>query len=138
MFKDWSDEKLLEEVSEGFRDYADIKMKDNQELVNYYKEQIKLKEQEINKIEWEMGVALKDVEEWEEVIERVDNLLAEPEDNNDDNEEDSTDEEGGVEGDSDGEEEPNEPNEPVDEDNEEESDIPVHEDGEETEPVDGN
>ena len=75
MFKDWSDDKLLEEVKQGFRDYADIKVKDNKELVNYYKEQIKLKEQEINKLEWEMGVASKDVEEWQEVLNRIDTLL---------------------------------------------------------------
>lgn len=75
MFKDWSDDKLLEEVEQGFRDYADIKVKDNQELVNYYREQIKLKEQEINKLEWEMGVASKDIEEWQEVLNRIDTLL---------------------------------------------------------------
>lgn len=78
MFKDWSDEKLLQEVEEGFKEYADIKVKDSQDLIEYYKEQIKQKEREINKIEWEMGVAMKDVEEWQEVLDRIKKLLFTP------------------------------------------------------------
>ena len=79
MFKDWSDEKLLQEVEEGFRDYADVKVKDNVDLISYYREQIKLKEREINRIEWEMGVAIKDAEEWKEVLDRIDLLTVEEE-----------------------------------------------------------
>ena len=79
MFKDWSDEKLLQEVKEGFREYADLKVKDNQELVNYYQEQIEAKLKEINKLEWEMGVARKSVEEWQEVLDRIDILTQQQE-----------------------------------------------------------
>lgn len=79
MFKDWSDEKLLQEVEEGFREYADLKVKDNQELVNYYQEQIEAKLREINKLEWEMGVTRKDVEEWQEVLDRIDILIQQQE-----------------------------------------------------------
>jgi hypothetical protein len=38
----------LKKVNQGFRDYVDIKVRDNQDLANYYREQIRLKEQEIN------------------------------------------------------------------------------------------
>lgn len=79
MFKDWSDEKLLQEVKEGFREYVDLKIKDNQELVNYYQEQIEAKLKEINKLEWEIGVARKNVEEWQEVLDRIDILTQQQE-----------------------------------------------------------
>lgn len=76
MFADWSDERLLEEVKDGFRQYADIRVKDNQEIIKHREEQIALKIAEIKKLEWEIEVSSRDIVEWNEVITRIDTLLA--------------------------------------------------------------
>jgi len=78
MFKDWTDEKLKEEIDGGLRDYAVMKMKDNEELVTHYQNEIAEKQKEINRLEWEMEVAFGDIREWQEVIARIDALIPKP------------------------------------------------------------
>lgn len=76
MFADWTDEKLLEEVENGFREYAEIRVKDNQDIITHRESEIQKKMTEIKQLQWEIEVSSRDIEEWNEVIERIDALTA--------------------------------------------------------------
>ena len=78
MFKDWTDEKLKEEINDGLRDYAIKKKGDRENAVAHNDELIAEKMKEINQLQWEREVALGDIKEWEEVIARIDALVPQP------------------------------------------------------------
>lgn len=80
MFKDWTDEKLKEEIDGGLRAYAVKKLKDNEELVTHFQNEISEKLKEMNQLEWEMEVAFGDIKEWNEVLNRIDTLVPPVED----------------------------------------------------------
>ncbi|AZU98876.1 hypothetical protein pW2_38 [Bacillus phage pW2] len=75
MFKDWTDEKLKEEIEDGLRGYAVKKKWDKQNEVVHYDEQIAEKMKEINQLQWEREVSLGDIAEWDAVIARIDALV---------------------------------------------------------------
>ncbi|UUV46768.1 hypothetical protein [Bacillus phage vB_BanS-Thrax4] len=75
MFKDWTDEKLKEEIEDGLRGYAVKKKSDKQNEVAHYDEQIAEKMKEINQLQWEREVSLGDIAEWDAVIARIDALV---------------------------------------------------------------
>jgi len=78
MFKDWTDEKLKEEINDGLRDYAIKKKGDRENAVAHNDELIAEKMKEINQLQWEREVALGDIKEWEEVLARIDALVPQP------------------------------------------------------------
>lgn len=78
MFKDWTDEKLKEEIDDGLRDYAIKKKGDRENAVAHNDELIAEKMKEINQLQWEREVALGDIKEWEEVLARIDALVPQP------------------------------------------------------------
>lgn len=78
MFKDWTDEKLLEEINDGLRDYAVKKKGDKENEVIHHDELIAEKMKEINQLQWEREVSLGDIAEWDAVIARIDALVPQP------------------------------------------------------------
>lgn len=78
MFKDWTDEKLIEEINDGLRGYAVKKKGDKENEVEHYDEQIAEKMKEINQLQWEREVSLGDITEWDAVLERIDALVPQP------------------------------------------------------------